>query len=74
MLQEQWDDSATKREEFLGFCPLERMDAATIADTIPNMVVHTLNSVGDVKNTTGIVKFIIKLFLDSSKSKYTLVV
>lgn len=35
-LQEQQNDSATIREEFLGFVPLERMDAATIADTIIN--------------------------------------
>jgi len=33
-LQKQRNDSATKREEFLGFIPLESMDAATIADTI----------------------------------------
>ena len=33
-LQEQRNDSATRREEFLGFVPLERMDAATIANTI----------------------------------------
>ena len=34
VLQEQRNDSATRREDFLGFIPLERMDAATIADTI----------------------------------------
>ena len=33
-LQEQQNDSATIREEFLGFVPLERIDAAIIADTI----------------------------------------
>lgn len=120
-LQEQRNDSATIREEFLGFIPLERVDAATIADTIIdqakkfglnldklhgqgydgcstmagkdngvqarirntypkavfvhcsshrlNLVVHDLNSVADVRNTTGTVKSIIKFFRDSPKRR-----
>lgn len=119
--QEQQHDSATIREEFLGFIPLEKMDAATIADTIVNksqqfglnlnklhgqgydgcstmagkdngvqarirstypkavfvhcsshrlnLVVNDLNSVAEVRNTTGTVKSIIKFFRDSPKRR-----
>lgn len=120
-MQVQPSESVIIREEFLGFVPLEKMDAATIADTIIqqtrkfglnlnklhgqgydgcstmagkdngvqarisnvypkavfvhcsshrlNLVVHDLNSVAEVRNTTGTVKSIIKFFRDSPKRR-----